>query len=782
MKRIFVISTLFAALFLAVSCSNHNNKSAEKKEALLKEEVTMEISAENGGTMTSSDETISIEIPGDAIDSNTTVTMKIYSSEDYQDTEGRDVISDIVEFGPSGTIFKKPVIISMTSLGKIDNKIITAAVFNESESKWHYSSSGTAVKIAGRNASGDPILQSAAGDPIMLNAAGDPIMQSTGEMLSAAGDPIMVTAAGDPIMTSAAGDPIMMTTGHFTAYTFIALEEQEELTDDDAGTDDAEISDDEIPDDEIPDNNVPDDLDDTDDTDTEENNDNDLPICTEEECKCPDGFCNDGTSSGNENGSCHMEKETHKIYCDCNTDADYKISGSKYYDENPTGQCWYAPVNVYYDAYFSIAEGVETYDDMCVPLEPECLPAMESESASDLCNGLDDDCDGKVDEGCPCQVGQTQPCFLGPRNSRNIGTCSDGIQTCEAVTANGNATNSGRWGECTGSISPTLDICDGTDNNCNGCADYKLCCKPPIDCSFDIGTTQPFTEKIIDGTQIYDTGHCYNDADTATWEWTLETGPCGIVDFEVKGAKTLAELEGGGEVESVVSGIGLSQFKVKFQTSGSYKLHLKVTRENGQVYECEWILNVLSEGLRVELCWDKSGSVDLDLYLGKQGTTSAWKDNTACNFSSCKDSSNWSVSGWGYTDTENYDSTGNLKTVKNPRINDNVNTQEISENFYLDNPGVGDTFRAGVHYYPSSSNTGAQTYPIVNVYCGGILKATFGKDPQLQDFADGNDFWKVVEIMWLGEYGNDECVLTPKLDDDGNYVVSDQTVPEYSNW
>ena len=136
------------------------------------------------------------------------------------------------------------------------------------------------------------------------------------------------------------------------------------------------------------------------------------------------------------------------------------------------------------------------------------------------------------------------------------------------------------------------------------------------------------------------------------------------------------------------------------------------------------------------------------------------------------------------SDTQNYDSTGNLVTVKNPRSNDNVNSQEISEDFYLDNPMDGDTFRVGVHYYPSASGPEVATHPIINVYCGGILKAVFGKYPQLQDFSQKNDFWKAVEIKWVGDSGSDECELTPKFDDDvGNYVVNKGAIPTtYSEW
>ncbi|MBU0553316.1 hypothetical protein KKF91_13210 [Myxococcota bacterium] len=43
----------------------------------------------------------------------------------------------------------------------------------------------------------------------------------------------------------------------------------------------------------------------------------------------------------------------------------------------------------------------------------------------EICNnGFDDNCDGQTDEGCECQDGQTQPC------GQALGVCDQGLQTC----------------------------------------------------------------------------------------------------------------------------------------------------------------------------------------------------------------------------------------------------------------------------------------------------------------------------------------------------------------
>ena len=295
MKRIFCLISIFILIFAVVSCGGKKKvEPNEGNKPLPEEEVTKEVSAEEGGTVTNEDESVSIDIPAGALENDTTITMKVYDAKGYPGTEDKTVISKIVEFEPSGTIFKKPVIISMISTGTEEltratqKKVVTAAVYRETKGDWSYSPTGAAVKIS-KEAGGDPIMTTAAGDPIMLNAAGDPIMKSNGARLSAAGDPIMVTAAGDPIMKAAAGDPIMMTTGHFTAYAFFFIDlEDEEVSDDDADItenddDVTEITDEDDDNIEIPDEN---DEEVTDDEDIEITEDEDEP--TDEVDEIPD--------------------------------------------------------------------------------------------------------------------------------------------------------------------------------------------------------------------------------------------------------------------------------------------------------------------------------------------------------------------------------------------------------------------------------------------------------------------------------------------------------------
>ena len=74
------------------------------------------------------------------------------------------------------------------------------------------------------------------------------------------------------------------------------------------------------------------------------------------------------------------------------------------------------------------------------------------QSGAEICDGLDNDCDGTVDNGNP---GSGGPCTTGLQ-----GACSAGIQQC----TNGALT-------CAQTTQSSTEVCDGVDNDCNGTVD-----------------------------------------------------------------------------------------------------------------------------------------------------------------------------------------------------------------------------------------------------------------------------------------------------------------------
>ena len=83
--------------------------------------------------------------------------------------------------------------------------------------------------------------------------------------------------------------------------------------------------------------------------------------------------------------------------------------------------------------------------------------ALPGAAGQELCNELDDDCDGSADElveGC-CQAGQTRACGLG------LGACVLGIQLCDGTR---------RFGACNAPV-PQAELCNTSDDDCDGLVD-----------------------------------------------------------------------------------------------------------------------------------------------------------------------------------------------------------------------------------------------------------------------------------------------------------------------
>ncbi|MDC3952301.1 putative metal-binding motif-containing protein [Polyangium jinanense] len=91
-----------------------------------------------------------------------------------------------------------------------------------------------------------------------------------------------------------------------------------------------------------------------------------------------------------------------------------------------------------------------------------CVPQTE------VCDGVDNNCDNVVDEGCDCVTGVKEACYTGPDGTKGVGACKEGERTCDAT---------GKWGLCEGEVVPApAEACNGFDDDCDGEVDEGCTC------------------------------------------------------------------------------------------------------------------------------------------------------------------------------------------------------------------------------------------------------------------------------------------------------------------
>ena len=87
-------------------------------------------------------------------------------------------------------------------------------------------------------------------------------------------------------------------------------------------------------------------------------------------------------------------------------------------------------------------------------MQNQILDLQSALCSAEICNNVDDNCDGSIDESLVMSCGS------------NVGACSEGTSVC----------GGGVFGDCIGEVGPTTEICNSVDDNCDGFIDEGLSC------------------------------------------------------------------------------------------------------------------------------------------------------------------------------------------------------------------------------------------------------------------------------------------------------------------
>ncbi|MCG3173625.1 MAG: hypothetical protein GMKNLPBB_01824 [Myxococcota bacterium] len=163
---------------------------------------------------------------------------------------------------------------------------------------------------------------------------------------------------------------------------------------------------------------------------------------------------------------------------DCNGAVDDNIP--------PKGECRSSQLGVCGKGRIACLSGIE----VC---EPTSQPAPE------ICDGLDNDCDGSTDEGNP-QGGAV--CASGLK-----GVCSRGKQVCRGGKL-----------ECNAEKEPTREVCNGLDDDCDGVVDNGV--------ANSCGFCAPNPEEVCDGKDNDCDGEIDDNAKCPDARLTCLNGKC----------------------------------------------------------------------------------------------------------------------------------------------------------------------------------------------------------------------------------------------------------------
>jgi hypothetical protein len=427
------------------------------------------------------------------------------------------------------------------------------------------------------------------------------------------------------------------------------------------------------------------------------------------------------------------------------------------------------------------------------PCSSECGPV---ELCDDAHLGLDDNCDGLVDEVCACQAGQAHFCFKGDPGQRGKAGCFDGSETC---------TEQGKWGPCVGGVHAfPPDNCFLNDMS----ACHAISAPPYSDVALKQGTGN-FSSNALVGTETY-----------------TVTCPPGVSQCPMVTAPDV----------------------FKPLQSGEYSVtYTKYVAGDPNPKSCDFPLFVGAPGLRVELSWEHTtadNGVDLDLHLHQPNNTGPWGISPGvaqdCTWSNCVvddfsppqsiGSPHWFADppampptpvNWFkdlihpenntcYNDPRGVGAEWQALNLgcHNPRLDADNITCDYSitdpnnysfctpENINVDFPPVGQWFRVGVHYY-NNHGLNYDVHPELKIFCNGALAGHLGPqgyyvpeapitfEPSDGAGVGGNRFWIAADVAFTDDKcGGTSCTVRPVYSDAAQktpfFTIDDAAVTSFA--